>query len=255
MCALVNPTNGSNWSDRTVSASGGLRKSGSSGLPVVRAIIQTFLIGSVQLYHEPGVAPKALPACGPRPVSPASAQPFLYVANQNRDSVQIINTRDNTIAGRILTPFQPAAVAFSPDGARAFIPNTGFNSLLVVNTATNLALANIGLGQATPVAVAVSPNGQRVYVANTESGTVSVLNAATLGLVATVRVGFSPIAVAVRPDSSRVYVANASSNSISVINAANNQVIQTIQEPCVGPVGITVTPAKQAMSPASALRH
>src|SRR5258708_27827249 len=87
---------------------------------------------------------------------PAVAQPFLYVANQNTNTVQVINTRDNRPGARINTGFAPASVAISPDGTRAYIPNVSSNTLQVVNTATNSTLVTLGSGQQIPVAVAVS---------------------------------------------------------------------------------------------------
>src|SRR5215470_15851216 len=95
---------------------------------------------------------------------PAAAQPFLYVANQTANTIQVINTRDNSVSNSIPTGFSPASVAISPDGTRAFVPNAGSNSLMVFNTANNALVANLGLGQQAPASVVLSPNGQRIYV-------------------------------------------------------------------------------------------
>lgn len=173
---------------------------------------------------------------------PGAAQPFLYVTNQASNSISVINTRDNRVTATFPTPFAPASIAITPDGARGLVANASSNSLLVVNLATNQALINLGLGQQNPMAVAVSPNGQRIYVANTVSGTVAVLNATNLALLAFVRAGNSPVSLAVTPDNNWVYVANASDSTVTVINASNNTVFETIEGIAAGPAGIAVAP-------------
>lgn len=172
----------------------------------------------------------------------AHAQPLLYVANQTGDSIAVINPQNNAVTRTLAAPFAPAGVVVSPDGSRAYVVAASFNSLYVLNLATNQPLANLGFGQQNPIAVAVSPNGQRVYVANQVSGTVTVVNGATLGLIANVRVGNSPSALAIHPDGSRVYVANTSDGTISVLNTGTNRVDSTIDGGGAALVGLSVTP-------------
>lgn len=170
------------------------------------------------------------------------AQPFLYVANQTADSISVVNTQNNGVVRTFPTPFAPAAVAVVPDGSRAYVVNASFNSMLVINLATNQVLTNVGYGQQNPVAVAVSANGQRIYVANQVSGTVTVVNGTTLALVANVRVGNTPAALALHPDGSRLYVANSSDDTVSVLNTGTNRVDATIDGAGSTPVGLAVTP-------------
>jgi YVTN family beta-propeller protein len=132
----------------------------------------------------------------------------------------------------------------------AYIPNTGSNTVSVIDTATNTVTATIPVGSAPGSGVAVSPDSSKVYVTNAASNTVSVIDTATNTVTATIPVGVSPFGVAVTPDGSKVYVANediahpsgiVGPGTVSVIDTATNTVTATIP---VGsaPGGVAVTP-------------
>lgn len=108
----------------------------------------------------------------------------------------------------------------------AYIPNSGSNSVTVIDTATNTVFATVPVG-IFPTAVAVNLGGARAYVANQNSGDVSVIDTATNSVVTSVAVGTLQ-AVAIDPAGNRVYTANGSSDSVSVIDTASNSVVATV---------------------------
>jgi YVTN family beta-propeller protein len=86
----------------------------------------------------------------------------------------VIRTSDNTVTDT-LTGFSGAsAVAFSPDGTRAYVVNTSNNTVSVINTSTKTVSGTL-TGFSTPNAVAVSSTD--VYVVNQGTNTVSVIGA------------------------------------------------------------------------------
>jgi YVTN family beta-propeller protein len=116
-----------------------------------------------------------------------------------------------------------------------------FNTVLVIDTATNTFVGTpIPVGS-NPEWVAVAPDGKHAYVANFGSNNVSVIDTATNTVVTTVPVGSKPNGVAVAPDGKHAYVANFGSNNVSVIATATNTVVTTVP---VGstPNGVAVTP-------------
>jgi PGF-pre-PGF domain-containing protein len=124
----------------------------------------------------------------------------------------------------------------------AYITNSGWNDVSVIDTATNTVTAWVDVGSG-PIGVAVSPDGSKVYVTNSGDGTVSVINAATNTVIGTpVTVGNNPRGVAVSPDGSKVYVTNLNDNTVSVINAATNTIIGTPVTVGTGPFGVVVSP-------------
>ena len=81
---------------------------------------------------------------------------------------------------------RPHAIAFTPEGATAYVANDGSNDVSVINTATNTLTATIPVGN-DPRGVAVTPMGRYVYVGNRFSDTLSIIDTATNSVVATVQ--------------------------------------------------------------------
>jgi YVTN family beta-propeller protein/autotransporter-associated beta strand protein len=168
------------------------------------------------------------------------------------NTVSIVNTAKNTLAGAITPGIGPIGVAFTPDGAHAYVANSSSNSVSVINTATKSVALSIPVGNS-PTGVAMSPNGQYVYVANQSNngngaspGTVSVISTATNGVAFSIPVGNSPTGVAISPSGQYVYVTNMNNGNggagtVSVINTATNTVVSTITVG-ISPIGISVTP-------------
>ncbi|HXM01508.1 MAG TPA: hypothetical protein VN939_02835 [Chthoniobacterales bacterium] len=68
-----------------------------------------------------------------------------------------------------------STLAFSPDGTRAYVPNSG-NYLSVIDTATYEVIAVLKGGLPKAYAIAIAPNGKNAYVVNSLDGTVSVID-------------------------------------------------------------------------------
>ncbi|MSV30066.1 MAG: phosphoesterase [Bryobacterales bacterium] len=95
----------------------------------------------------------------------------LYTANNNQDSVTVIDTQSNTVLRTIkIQPFQrevtgvaPTAVAVSKDGARLFVTCGGINAVAVLDPALGRLEGLIPTGWY-PNAIAVSPDGKQLAV-------------------------------------------------------------------------------------------
>lgn len=149
------------------------------------------------------IATLALPLTVAAPVaSPASAAP-------------VVGTPISLPAGS-----GPAAVAFSPDGTKAYVANQGTSTVSVISVATGALQAPITLPENSyPASVAFSPDGRTAYVANANASTVSVITVATDTLASPISLpaGSGPYSVAFSPDGSKAYVANAYASTVSVI--------------------------------------
>ena len=165
------------------------------------------------------------------------------------NAVSIVNSATNSLAGAIIAGSGAFGVAFTPDGARAYVANNGSGSVSVINTATKNVALSIPVGNS-PFGVAISPNGQYVYVVNQNNnggaGTVSVISTAINGVALSIPVGNSPVGIAVNPNGQYVYVTNMNdgnrgNGTVSVINTATNTVVSTIAVG-ISPIGISVTP-------------
>jgi YVTN family beta-propeller protein len=167
---------------------------------------------------------------------------FAYVANQNSNSVSVINTTTRTAVATVSVGVNPWGVAITPNGAFAYVTNQASNSVSVINTATNSAVGSVSVGP-NPTGVAITPDGAFAYVTNYLSNNISVINTATNAVVNTITVRTYPIAVAITPNGAFAYVVNngLGSNSVSVINTATGTVVANIG---VGsdPRGVAIDP-------------
>jgi YVTN family beta-propeller protein len=122
----------------------------------------------------------------------------------------------------------------------AYTANFNANTVSVINTSNNTAVATISVGTR-PWGAAVNQAGSVAYVTNAGSNSVSVISTSTNAVVATIPVGANPFGVAFSPNGKAAYVANYLSNSVSVINTGTKAVTATISVQS-NPYGLAVTP-------------
>ena len=168
----------------------------------------------------------------------------------------------------------PAAIAFSANGAKAYVALSRNNSLAVFDTETRRLEREIPVGVA-PFGVILARRQGKIYVSNlggrrpkagdtvspssgssvvtdpvtgaAVSGTLSVIEAAS-GAVREVAVGLHPSGLALSSDEQLLAVANGHSDSISVMNTASLAVahikIPTFPESALGsqPIGVAFAP-------------
>ncbi len=96
--------------------------------------------------------------------------------------------------------FDPRGLAFTPDGAFAYVANNGSggaSNVSVIATASNTVVATVAVSS-NAKGVAITPDGAFAYVTN---GTTNVAVIATTSntVVATVAVGSKPVRVAITP--------------------------------------------------------
>ena len=173
----------------------------------------------------------------------------------------------------------PTGIAFSSDGAQAFVAFSRNNTLAVIDTNSRQVTLEVETGIA-PFGVAISDKLNRVYVSNRggrrpastdtvaptsgsliasdpetgagSSGTLSVIELQSVS-IREVAVGLAPSNIALSPDGKTLVVANSHSDSISLIDAetlARKDVpIPAWPEGTLGsqPVGIAFSPDGQGI--------
>ena len=170
----------------------------------------------------------------------------------------IVHENVGTIDQRFGIGKLPRAVAFSPNGKRAYVVNTTDESVSVVTVRFNEVIKReIGPGNDIirvgdlPFDVAVTLDGKRAYVSNQFDDTISVIDVDTKSptfhtVVDTIPVGAKPTGVAVTPDGTKVYVGHLTqqgtetSAMLTIIDVATNQVLKTIE---FQPQGFSLPPA------------
>ncbi len=73
---------------------------------------------------------------------------YAYVTNMWANNIMIINTATNTVVGAITQGLgDPTGIAFSPDGAYAYVTNQNpvnvTSNVVIINTATNTVIGTL----------------------------------------------------------------------------------------------------------------
>jgi YVTN family beta-propeller protein len=162
-------------------------------------------------------------------------------------TVSVFDTKADQLVG---APFavgqQPEAVAITPDGSRAYVPNSTDSTISVIDTKTNAVVQTIPLATgAGPRAIAITPDGSRAYVVENVPGDVVVLDLRTNTLVgAPIPIGAGARGIAITPDGTRAYVVEDTDHDVWVIDTQNNTTVGSPIPLPVGsrPFGVAITP-------------
>ncbi len=118
----------------------------------------------------------------------AAASVRIYQTNSAGDAVDVIDPATNKVVMQIKDVEVPHGVAFSPDGARAYISCEAESTLWAVETKTGKLIAKAPLS-GHPNNIAISKDGGRVFVAIvTQPGAVDVIDTASMKNIRSIKV-------------------------------------------------------------------
>ena len=126
-----------------------------------------------------------------------------YVTSAITDRVVIVDPATESVTGEIAVGDGPVAVAFTPDGEKAFVVNMGQcqgpGEVSVIDVAGSAVTGTLGVGEC-PQSVAVTPDGAEAWVVNRNSDDLSVIDVATASVTRTIQViGNFPRRIAFTP--------------------------------------------------------
>nr|MDP2192471.1 cytochrome D1 domain-containing protein [Rhodoferax sp.] len=193
-----------------------------------------------------------------------SATGKVYVADEEANTVSVIDAASFKMIRSIPVGQGPHNVQVAPDGkvvwvtnngepgkADAKMPNagmpkaehgamTGAGAVWAIDTATDTVVAKVPVGMH-PAHVVVAPDGRYAYVANGGDNTVSVVDTSAQRVVATIPVGASPHGMRISPDGKQAYVANLKGGTVSVIDTASRKEVAKVPTG-KGPAQVGFTP-------------
>lgn len=129
-------------------------------------------------------------------------------------SVLVLKADDLSTIKTITVGDMPAEVTFSADGLRAFVANSGSNSVSVIDAATKAVIMNVAVGE-NPVGAWAGANNV-MYVDNEMGKSITAIDAQSLSVLRTYALGFTPGMVATGPGS-ELWVTDADNGRV-VIN-------------------------------------
>ncbi len=191
-------------------------------------------------------------ASTPAALSPAASGKAtaitVYVANEDDNSVSVIDGASNKVVATIPVGKWPHLVVFSADGQRAFVANGESATISVIDTASRKVVSEIPVGK-DPQGIAVVSKSL-LYTANYDSNDVSVVDLETGKVKTTISVAgikdpmANPQDIVAAPDGKHVYVTNLRSGEIVSINTATNTIENRIALGD-GTAGISIAPSGQ----------
>ena len=169
---------------------------------------------------------------------------FAYVANNETNSVTVIDVSTHAVIATVPVGAGPSGVAATPDGRFVYVTNNRGPefSVSVIDAESNSVVATVPVGPM-PTGVVATPDGRFVYVLLGGTGAVTAIDTATNTVVATAQFGNGAgyINLALGPDGRFLYIANAFLDSVTVLDTATGTVRATVP---VGdaPFDVAVTP-------------
>jgi len=145
------------------------------------------------------------------------------------DGVDVYDAQTGALTNQIPIT-EPEAVAFSPDGAYAYVGSMTGNtlSLAVIDTSQQIVQRTIPIPAAQEILrMAVSPDGTTIYLLDPKALAVHVVDIENGQTIASISVGKRPSSLAISPDGTTIYVTDRAS-PVSIIATATNTVTGTI---------------------------
>lgn len=154
-----------------------------------------------------------------------SSQGVVYVTQPSSAQVARATLPATTFTSTIPVGSEASAVAFSPNGASAYVSNLGSGSVSFIDVAAGTNVGNTLVTGGAPQVVAVSSDGSRVF-AGTSGGNVVVLNAATRAVVTNIATGGAINGLVAHPSQPLLY-ASSQDGRVFEINTTTNTIART----------------------------
>jgi YVTN family beta-propeller protein len=207
-----------NWLDDTVS--------------VIDGSTHSILMGKISLegFDQAGTSSDAIKV-GDSPtdvdINPNTNK--IYVANQDSNTISVIDGNSDSVINTIRVGRRPADLAFDSDTNYLYVVNSGSNTTSVIDTITDSVIDIIPMGSK-PVGIAVDPIERWVYVADIGSNSIYQIDGATHRTEENFTVGYSPVDIALDQNTQMLYVTNLgredqSLGSVSVISTSIGEVV------------------------------
>src|SRR5450830_1767222 len=170
-----------------------------------------------------------------------SAQDRVYTADQNSNTVTVINPATNTLVGQIrlgnprpdvLSPLYKGQInvhgmGFSPDHKTLLVISNGSNSVTFIDTATNQVKGTTYVGRS-PHEGFFSADGKEVWVVVRGEDYISVIDPVSFKETRRIKTGVGPGMVQSMPDGKLAFAVSSFTPQVDVIDVQSHQVIKKI---------------------------
>ncbi|HEY7489956.1 MAG TPA: cytochrome D1 domain-containing protein, partial [Candidatus Tectomicrobia bacterium] len=182
-------------------------------------MLRHFLTLSALLVLVSGPLGSAKLSAHPKALGDYDPKTLAIVVNRDSSDVTLIDTTNDTIAGRIsLGEYTNAHMAMpSHDGKKLLVSATGRDRFLVVDLATGMVEKTVATGKS-PEHFDMTPDGHFAFVGNMQDSTVSVVDLREGREVKRIEGFFEPHGFSALPDGSKVYVSSIGAHEVAVLD-------------------------------------
>jgi DNA-binding beta-propeller fold protein YncE len=160
------------------------------------------------------------------PAGMALASGRLYIADQSKNRILILDVKERSFLGQIDLPDKshPKSVIPLPNGKLLYVSESGLAQVAIVEVETSRALLTTKVPTG-PGRMAITPNGNTILILNVPTGQLTFMSTLNQKVLGTISVGANPTAVVISPDSETAYVSCRSAGYVAVIDIANKKML------------------------------
>jgi len=170
-----------------------------------------------------------------------SSDDRVYTADQNSNTVSVINPATNTLVGQIrlgnprpdvLSPLYKGQInvhgmGFSPDHKTLLVVSNGSNSVTFIDTATNKVKGTTYVGRS-PHEGFFSADGKEVWVVVRGEDYISVIDPVSFKETGRIQTGVGPGMVQFMPDNKLAFAVSSFTPQVDVIDVQSHKVVKKI---------------------------
>ena len=153
---------------------------------------------------------------------------YIFVSNENSDSVTILDEKNKKIIKSISTGGRPRDMKFSKDKTKLYIVVSEENHIAILNLNKLKITGYIKTGD-DPEIFDISPNGKLLAVSNEDDNELTIIDLSTKKILKSIQnVGVEPEGVNFSPDGRFVFVTSEGTNSVIIVDPWKQEIINEI---------------------------
>ncbi len=148
---------------------------------------------------------------------------YAYVSHAGGDTVAAVNLASGDVK-LIQTGSRPEGSALSKDGRELYVANRDANSITVIDTQKNTAIANVPTGKG-PVRIAVTPDGSRLVYALMFENRIGIADPKARRQVDYALLTHNPVSLSLSPDGSHAMASAEEQDTVYVVDLKSHNIL------------------------------
>tara|TARA_A100000164_G_C21914699_1_gene777606 strand:+ start:810 stop:1784 length:975 start_codon:yes stop_codon:yes gene_type:complete len=153
---------------------------------------------------------------------------YIFVSNENSDTVVVLDKETKNIIKTIETGGRPRDIKFNNDYTKLFVVVSEENHILIIDTIKLKVTGKIETGD-DPEIFDLDKKNRMIAVSNEDDNQLTLIDLNTKKIIASIDdVGVEPEGVNFSPDGELVYVTSEGTNSVLIINPWKKEIVNEI---------------------------